>query len=181
MENIEDYPLPSGYSLRLFDPDSDDIHQWALIETAAGEFHTVNDGEQRFHKHYQTDKPENIELLRTRLYFLLNSENRPIGTATAWFGDFNNENQGVLDWVAIIPEYQGKKLAKPMVSAILKKIAQYTNKAYLNSQTTSWRAIKMYSDFGFLAYLDVDNSDQAWKALSQVCQRDFFASAEKKG
>ncbi|CAF1491613.1 unnamed protein product, partial [Adineta steineri] len=60
---------------------------------ATGEFHTVEQAHELFVKEFLNHKDNH--LLSERLYFVVNS--------------------------AIIPEYQGKKLAKPLVSAVLKK------------------------------------------------------------
>jgi ribosomal protein S18 acetylase RimI-like enzyme len=71
-------------------------------------------------------------LLSKRLYFLMNSEGRYIGTAMAWSAELDGEAQGSLYWLSIIPEYQGKKLAKPLVSTVLKRISEYSRKILLD-------------------------------------------------
>lgn len=175
MDKIPSYSFPTGYSLRLYKKDSNDEYQWAKIVQAAGEFCLIEEAEALFKKDYLSHPKS--DLLTDRLYFLVNAEGQAIGTAMAWFGEFNGEEQGSLHWVAIIPEYQGKKLAKPMLSIVLKKIAEYSNKSYLGSQTTSWRAINMYADFGFLPNMNADHSDKAWKLLNDICHRDFLSSS----
>lgn len=173
MTNIPWFSLPNDYSLRFYRPDSNDSREWASIAKAAGEFHTIEEGENQFRKSYLTH-PDNY-LLSERVYFLTNAEGKAIGTATAWFTEIGGEKRGSLEWVSIVPEYQGKKLAKPMVSVVLRKIAENFNSCHLYSQTTSWRAINMYAQFGFLPLMTVENSDKAWKQLSDICHRDFLA------
>ncbi|CAF1384369.1 unnamed protein product, partial [Adineta steineri] len=66
----------------------------SIIMLATGEFHTVEQADELFIvKEFLKHKDNH--LLSERLYFVVNS--------------------------AIIPEYQGKKLAKSLVSAVLKK------------------------------------------------------------
>jgi ribosomal protein S18 acetylase RimI-like enzyme len=151
MDSIPSYSLPPGYSIQLYKPNSNDDQNWAEIATAAGEFRSVQEGRDLFEKNFlnETDK----HLLPERLYFLVNSEGKYIGQAMAWSNTLDDEVQGSVYWVAIIPEYQGKKLAKPLVYTVLKKISEYSNKCSLHTQTTSWRAINMYADFGFKPYL----------------------------
>jgi ribosomal protein S18 acetylase RimI-like enzyme len=172
MDSIPSYSLPSGYSIHLYKPNSNDDQTWAEIATAAGEFRSVQHAQEWFQEEFLNDK--NSYLLAERLYFLANFEGRYIGQAMAWSHELEGEEQGSLYWVAIIPEYQGKKLAKPLVSTVLKKIGEYSSKCFLGTQTTSWRAINMYDDFGFKPYLKTGNSEKAWKLLSDICRKPFL-------
>ena len=172
MNSIPSYPLPAGYSIELYKPNSDDDQKWAEIATAAGEFRSVQDGLDLFRKDF-LENPDR-DLLSERIFFLVNSTGQYIGQAMAWSAELDSENQGSLYWVAIIPEYQGKKLAKPLVTTVLKKIAEYSNKCFIGSQTTSWRAINLYHDLGFKPYMNMEDSEKAWKLLSAICQRSFL-------
>jgi ribosomal protein S18 acetylase RimI-like enzyme len=172
MDSIISYSLPPGYSIQLYKPNSDDDQKWAEIATAAGEFRSTQQAQELFQKDFLNDK--NNHLLPERLYFLVTSEGRYIGHAMAWLDEVDGEEQGGLCWVAIIPEYQGKKLAKPLVSTVLKKISEYSNKCLLGSQTTSWRAINMYDDFGFKPYMKTEHSEEAWTLLSDICKKNFL-------
>ncbi|CAF0884227.1 unnamed protein product [Adineta steineri] len=90
---------------------------------ATGEFYTIEQAHELFVKEFLNHKDNH--LLSERLYFVVNSEGKYIGTAIGWSMELDGEEQGTLDWVSIIPEYQGKKLAKPLVSAVLKKVSEY--------------------------------------------------------
>jgi ribosomal protein S18 acetylase RimI-like enzyme len=172
MESIISYSLPPGYSIQLYKSNSNDDQKWAEIATAAGEFRSIQQAQERFQKDFLNNKDSH--LLSERLYFLVNSEGRYIGHAMAWSDELDGEKQGSLYWVAIIPEYQGKKLAKPLVSIVLKKVSEYSNKCFLSTQTTSWRAINMYDDFGFKPYMKMEHSEKAWKLLSDICTKNFL-------
>ena len=173
MKNLPFYELPTGYSLRRFQPNSNDNEIWAGIETAAGEFHTTQKAKEVFQKSY-LEEP-NARLLEERLFFLVNAEGRCIGTAIAGSGQTDGKAHGSLEWVSIIPEYQGRKLAKPLVSAVLKKIAEHSDRCFIDSQTTSWKAINMYADFGFIPAMNTEHSDRAWTLLGSICKRDFLS------
>jgi len=55
--------------------------------------------------------------LQNRCLFIEDKEGRCIGTATAWFDNsLFGKHYGRLHWVAIHPEYQGKKPGKPLIS-----------------------------------------------------------------
>jgi len=102
MDSITSYSLPSGYSIQLYKPNSNDDQKWAEIATAAGEFRSVQQGLEYFQKTFMNHKDS--YLLPERLYFLANSEGRYIGQAMAWSHELEGEEQGTLYWVAIIPE-----------------------------------------------------------------------------
>lgn len=176
MDSLPSHPLPPGYSLELYRDDTSDKQTWAEIAMAAGEFKSVQEGLDMFDKFYGENKSE--KPLSERIYFLINADGKYIGTASAGTYEIDGEEYGTLEWVSIIPEYQGRKLAKPMVSAVLHKIAEYSNKCYLGSQTTSWRALNMYADFGFKPFIKMESCRCAWELLSQLCKRKFIEETE---
>ncbi len=154
--------LPPGYTLRNFQ--EDDIRQWAEIETAAGEFNTIETAITRFHAEFGPY----IEDFKKRSLFLATDDNKIIGTGTAWYNsDFRGKPYGRVHWIAIHPDYQGKKLAKPLVSAVLKLLATHHTQAYLTSQTTSYKAVKMYLDFGFGPFIKTEEDIEGWKVLAE--------------
>jgi len=177
MDSLPSYSLPAEYEIRMYQSNSNDDQTWAEIATAAGEFRSVDQGLELFRKDFLNNKDSH--LLPERLFFLVNSEGRYIGQAMAWSACLDGEQQGSLYWVSIIPEYQGKKLAKPLVYTVLKKISEYSDKCFLDSQTTSWRAINMYDDFGFKPYMKQENSEKAWALLSHKCKKNFLSSTVK--
>ena len=76
---------------------------------------------------------------------------RAVATATGWHGSLEGyEVRGRLHFVAVHPEYQGRGLARVVVSGALARLraAGFTS-AYLTSQTTSARAIALYRRLGF--------------------------------
>ncbi|CAF3333184.1 unnamed protein product [Rotaria socialis] len=176
MDSIPNYPLPTGYSLQLYKDDVNDKQQWADITMAAGEFRSLEEGLHKFEEYFSKTK-DKIPLTQ-RVHFLVNSDGKYIGTATAGIDEAHVEDYGSLDWISILPEYQGKKLAKPMVCAVLHKVAKYSNKCYLSSQTTSWRAINMYADLGFLPFIKTDGCKKAWQLLNKLCRRKFIDETE---
>jgi ribosomal protein S18 acetylase RimI-like enzyme len=148
LKSIRAFALPPGYSIRLFEPD--DERFWVDIEMRAGEFSTPERGFAAFDRDF---RPHHSKLSR-QMHFLVHEEDGPVGTATAWFGIHDGRSIGQLHWVAIVPEHQGKGLAKPLVSAVLQRIAEDHSEAFLSTQTWSWRAVALYRGFGFLPVID---------------------------
>lgn len=168
--NIPEPPLPEGFQLKFFK--QGDEKSWAEIETRAGEFEDTWTGLERYHKEFGAY----VEEMSQRCLFIENPYGEKIGTATAWMGDLDEKNKGLgrIHWVGIIPEYQGKKLSKPLLSAALKRLSQYHSKAYLTSQTTSFQAVNMYLNYGFEPFIESTACDEAWSLLEQVLQREIL-------
>lgn len=142
---VSPLPLPPGYSIRAFRPG--DENTWAKIETLAGEFPNEEAALQRFHAEFLDCESD----LQKRCFFLQNSEGEAIGTIMAWYGEYEGRRIGRIHWVAIIPDYQGKKLANPLLTYALSEINKYHQEAYLTTQEHNDRAILLYEKYGFKA------------------------------
>lgn len=140
---VPTFTLPPGYSIRMFEPGEE--HFWIEIERRAGEFSTPERGHSAFGRDFRPA----YERLPRQMFFLVHDEDGPVGTATAWFGEHAGRTMGQLHWVAIVPEHQGRGLAKPLVSAAMMRLAEDHSEAFLTTQTWSWRAVGMYRAFGF--------------------------------
>jgi ribosomal protein S18 acetylase RimI-like enzyme len=142
---------------------------WAQVETAAGEFKTEEDALAHFEKEFGPYRDE----MEDRCFFIEHKESgRVIGTATAWYNnDFKGENYGRVHWVGIMPEFQGRKLAKPLMAQVMVCLAMSHDKAYLTSQTTSYKAINMYKDFGFEPLIEDEDAARAWEYLEDILAR----------
>lgn len=166
-ENLEDLPahaLPPGYSTRAFR--KGEAHLWAQVETAAGEFESAEAALARF-VHEFGDKLDEME---DRCFFLVDgASGRVIGTATAWYdSSFRGEDYGRVHWVAILPEFQGRKLAKPLMCVVMERLKQSHTKAYLVTHTKCLKAIRMYLDFGFRPFHKYETCEEAWRYLAGV-------------
>lgn len=155
LSNIPTHPVPEAYHIRSFENDEKD---WAAILTNAGEFDSVNAGLDRFKQEFAPYPAE----VRKRMFFLENEAGQAIGTASAWYGELNGEEMGRIHWVGIVPEYQGKKLAKPLLAFLLQQLASTHQKAYLKTQTTNLKAINAYLKLGFTPYIQDDTAGAIW-------------------
>jgi GNAT superfamily N-acetyltransferase len=145
----------------MFQP-TDELN-WARILTSAQEFNSIKVAHNHFVKEFGKWHDE----LSKRCLFIQNKENIPVGTAMAWFNNsFQGRVYGRLHWVAICREYQGLGLGKPLVNLAMQKLAQYHDKAYLTTQTTSYKAINIYLDFGFKPFITADTQKRGWVLLS---------------
>lgn len=168
--NIPQYSLPAEFSIRMFE--KGDEHNWARIETSAGEFKSEDAALERFNKEFGPY----IDEMARRCIFIENKNGEAIGTTTAWYGNLNADGEisGRIHWVGIIPEYQGKKLSKPLLSAAMNLLGRYHSKAYLTSQTTSYQAINMYLNYGFEPFITGPSCDEAWTLLERALNREIL-------
>ncbi len=172
LEQLNEIPqaaLPEGYSLRLFQ-EGDEL-AWAEIETLAGEFPHVEAALARFEREFRP----HLDEMKLRCWFLINSEGRLVGTTNAWRGNTLGQLQGRIHWVAVIPEEQGKKLAKPLLSRALLTLVELGHQnAYLTTQTTSWPAVNMYMKAGFQPVMHTEKCAEGWALIEQQLGRNVI-------
>ena len=68
----------------------------------------------------------------------------------------------------IAPDRQGRGLAKPLVAAAMQALKVRHGRAYLTTQTTSYKAVRIYLDFGFQPYLVDDSDARGWAILADI-------------
>ncbi|UYZ21772.1 GNAT family N-acetyltransferase [Mesobacillus jeotgali] len=158
LSNIPSYPLPEPYKIRSFKQDEE---KWATILTKAGEFDSIDTGLERFRQEF-VPYPDAV---RQRVFFIEDETGQAIGTASAWFGELNGEEMGRIHWVGIVPEHQGKKLAKPLLTFLLQQLASMYGKAYLKTQTTNLKAINAYLNLGFEPYIKDEREETIWEQV----------------
>ena len=73
-------------------------------------------------------------------------------------------------WVSVRREYQGRGLAKPLISHVLEIMRGlgYT-RAKIPTQTTTWLACKVYLDLGFLPIPEnAVQSRNVWRIVKEL-------------
>lgn len=146
--NLNDIPeaaLPNG--LRVVDYKSGDAGAWTQIhrETYAADPVDITDDL------HARQFGEDDAVITQRQLFIETADGQKIATATAWYND-NSQPQrvGQVHWVAILPQWQGKGLAKPLLRAVLLRLRELGHdKTMLITQSTRVAAIRLYLAFGF--------------------------------
>ena len=156
-------PLPSGFRFRYFA--DQDQETWINILTQASEFPTLEAAQDRFQTEFTSTLPE----LGKRAVFLETNEGLPVGTAMGWYNtEFRDGNYGRLHWVSIIPSYQGKGLARPLVTKALKILEANHTKAYLTTRPRSYKGIKLYLDYGFKPLTQTEHCREGWDLVAKT-------------
>ena len=163
MENIPQFPIPIGFAMRNYRPDEGAI--WTRIQRAAEPYFDVDD--QLFAREFKRD----FGALEERSFYLATDAGEEIGTITAWWQpDLDGQDWGQIHWVAIHPDYQGRGLAKPMMSVAMAYLKRFHERSFLGTSSGRIPAIKVYLDFGFYPDLERENSQQAWTEVASVLE-----------
>lgn len=95
-----------------------------------------------FETTYSTQEDKFFETVQ----FVCDAQDRPIGTCFLWkaYGQFNS-----IHWLKVIKGYEGLGIGRALLSEILKDVPADDYPIYLHTQPGSYRAIKLYADFGF--------------------------------
>lgn len=134
-------PVPTPYAVRAYEPG--DEAAWLAIHREADLYNTFRDG--TFAAQFGSDSA----LLRRRQFYLLDGAGCPVGTASAWFHP-EDASLGRVHWVAILPELQGRGLAKPLLSQVCRRLRELGHtRAYLTTSTIRVPAICLYFALGF--------------------------------
>lgn len=168
MDSLPSFSCPGDYTIRTFV--RGDERCWAKIESEAGEFAS----KEQALEHFQREFGPFLGEMEDRCFLLEDKHGEAIGTATAWYGNFEGEKRGRISWVGVVPTYQGRKLSKPLLSAVMTRLAKDHQKGYLTTQTTSYRAVNLYLNFGFVPFLSSDSSKEGWLLMEQVLQRKIL-------
>ena len=167
------YELPIGFHYEFFKPG--DEEEWVNIHIESGEFTSYEKGLKHFHDFFDYFKDE----LSKRCFFIETDSGEKIATATI---SLLEEKEGIyeaaVDWVAIKEEYQGKKLAKPLISYLIRLANELGHdKLILHTQTHTWLAAKLYLDFGFEPY-QINESLFGWRILKTITNHEKLKELE---
>ncbi|MCG3178807.1 MAG: Mycothiol acetyltransferase [Phycisphaerae bacterium] len=163
LRDLPDFPLPEGFALRLYRPG--DVQSWLAIHHLA-EFLIPREqmNQELFDKQFGYD----LAAMESRCFFLVCPDGRDVGTATAWYDDdFFGRSIGRVHWVAIVPEFQGRGLAKPLMAAVLRRLAESHGRAYLSTNSPRIPAIRLYMDLGFAPWIATPEHARGWAQVRQ--------------
>ena len=146
LNDLPHFPLPEGYRYVFYQ--EGDRDRWIDIEKSAKEFTSYEQGLESWNRYY--GGRENT--LTNRMVFIEDTDGRKVATATAYYDvrGIDQSGDGLLHWVAVRRECQGRGLAKPLITHVLDIMRRlgYTH-AKIPTQTTTWLACKVYLDLGF--------------------------------
>ncbi|MFP4055364.1 MAG: GNAT family N-acetyltransferase [Candidatus Brocadiia bacterium] len=152
-------PLPAPFAIRPYRPG--DAATWLRLHRAADRYSRLTP--RTFEEQFGTDEG----LLARRQLYLADGHGEAIGTATAWFDDdYHGQPWGRIHWVAIVPDFQGRGLATPLLAAACRRLAELGHRrAYLDTATVRTAAVNLYLKFGFRPVVRSEDDLRAWGAV----------------
>lgn len=153
LDSLPRFDLPAGFGLRAYQ--AGDEEAWAQIHKRADAFNLFTP--ETFRYAFGHDEAA----LAARQKYLLGPDGQPIGTATAWVDSLDapgdapgqpapHEPEGRVHWVAIVREFQGRGLSKPLLSAVLQTLRDLGHTcAVLSTDDRRPVAVALYQSFGF--------------------------------
>ncbi len=140
--------LSSEVEIEFYQNGMEDV--WAQVQKVAGEFKKESDEQVKVY--FMEKYGRNASELEKRCIFLRDIHTREyIGTCMAWFGAKGDEVVPVLHWLAVADDYSGRGYARMLITRVVTLFENYApgQSIYLHTQPCSYRAIKLYNDFGF--------------------------------
>lgn len=159
--------LPEGFHYEFYKPG--DEKAWSMIHVKSGEFMSVEEGLETFQNFYSSFIGE----LSKRLFFVVNESGEKVGTATiSLLLEKEYDYDAVVDWFAIIKDYQGYHLSKPMINKFTKLANELGHKKLLlHTQTHTWLAAKLYLDLGFEPFR-IEDDIKGWQILKTITKQE---------
>lgn len=157
LRDILQYAFPEGYAMRSLRPGEGTL--WTEIQRDAECWETIGDGL------FAAQFGDDAQVIGQRCFFITHGSDA-VGVISAWFEpDLYGQEWGRIHWVAIRPAYQGLRLAKPAMTHAMNTLAQWHQRAFLDTSTARIPALKVYLDFGFTPDLTFANAERAWRLV----------------
>lgn len=86
------------------------------------------------------------ELFFNTCLFVCDGDDRPVATGFLWKA---YEEFTTLHWLKVIKSHEGRGIGRALLSLILGRLENSGFPVFLHTQPSSYRAIKLYTDFGF--------------------------------
>ena len=117
------------------------------------------------------------ELFFAKTLFVCDRQDKPIATCLNWkaYDEFNT-----IQWFKVLKECEGQGIGRALLSIIMRKLEMCDYPVYLHTQPSSFRAIKLYSDFGFSLLSDgklgirKNDLDECMPILRKFMQKEFW-------
>jgi GNAT superfamily N-acetyltransferase len=155
MKGLPEVEMPAGYRMRAMTVA--DAALWEEVWLDAEPYVKIEAG--LFMRQFSEDEAA----IPQRCFLLIGPDGSAQGTISAWHSkDFKGGAWGRIHWVAVKKASQGAGLARAMMGFAMKKMAQWHDRAYLDTSIGRVGAIKVYLDFGFVPDMEAKDAAAAW-------------------
>jgi ribosomal protein S18 acetylase RimI-like enzyme len=160
--HLRDVPacaLPDDVSTRWFRPG--DVETWVRIHAEAAP--ELNASRAMFEKYFGIDPGR----LAERQLYAIDATGSAIGTVTAWFNDdYDGGRWGRIHFLAVVPSCEGRGIARALMTLACRLLRDLGHeRAYLATDSTRVRAIRIYRYFGFVPDIRSEADREAWSKV----------------
>lgn len=147
-ESYPRYALADGYTFKFYEPGMEE--EFCRLQCLIGGVDSIGDGQDIFMREFSGD----LEMLKSRMIFVIAENGDCVGTACLWWGSHLGDKIPRVHWMCVHPAHQNKGISK----ALLTRFFDLHNELglgpyiYLVTQTWSYKAINVYTEFGFNPY-----------------------------
>lgn len=134
--------LPKEYHIRTCRRDELDIWKEMPFDDAE----SAKEYKGFMTKYFNDVYADKEELFFQKCLFVCDKNHRPIGTCFVWKA---YEKINTIHWFKVLKGYEGLGIGRALFSVVMNSLAANDYPVYLHTQPSSYRAIKLYSDFGF--------------------------------
>jgi ribosomal protein S18 acetylase RimI-like enzyme len=139
--------MPKGYSIRLCRPD--ELNIWKLMpfddeQTAMQYLWFMDD-------FFEAVYAPKGSLFFEKCLFVVDRSDTPVGTCFSWK---SYDAVTTMGWFKVKKEYEGRGIGRALLTIVMNSLAPSDYPMLLHTQPSSFRAIKLYSDFGFKVLTD---------------------------
>ncbi len=165
--------LPTNYSVRSCR--SDELGIWKSMPF--DDANLAKEYDEFMSDYFTTTYGEQETLFFAKTLFVCNRQDKPIATCLIWkaYDEFNT-----IQWFKVLKEYEGQGIGRALLSLVMQDLEMRDYPVYLHTQPSSFRAIKLYSDFGF-SLLSGDrfgtrknDLDECMPILKKFMSKEFF-------
>ncbi len=134
--------LPEGFHIRSMR--RDEFHIWKAMPFDDPEDVKAYDGfMEDFYKSTYSSKADEFF---QHTQFVCNQEDIPVATCMIWKA---YDAINTIHWLKVLKSYEGLGIGRALLSELMIPLKASDYPLYLHTQPESFRAIKLYSDFGF--------------------------------
>lgn len=134
--------LPAGYHVRTCRKDELDLWKSMHFDTRDMAEQYRSDMDAYFNTHYS---PKGDLFFRTCL-LVCDEDDKPVATCFSWK---QYDKYTTIHWLKVLKTYEGRGIGRALLSIVMQKLTAEDYPVYLHTQVSSYRAIKLYTDFGF--------------------------------
>ena len=137
--------LPQGFHFRMCRPD--ELETWKAMLLDFPHTPEVHDEYIQVMTDYFNDVyAEKSDLFFQKCLLACDENDTPVGRGFIWKA---YDKINTVHWYKVLKPYENRGIGRAILTAMMKDLAEEEYPVFLHTHPSSFRAIKLYSDFGF--------------------------------